>query len=72
MNKELLGKMITIIKKILKTYHYLEPTKKIEVSVPVKIIYKIYIYKTSDIIIGDLFTDDIVISNDISCENVNQ
>ena len=46
----------------------------IEISIPVKVDYKIY--RPGDIIIGEIFTDGIdkrvfVISNDVICEIVN-
>ena len=49
-------------------------TNNIELSVPVKVDYKIY--KPGDIIVGDLITDCkdnrvFVISNDVICEIVN-
>ena len=42
----------------------------IEIIVPVKVNYKLY--KPGHIVIGDLITNDIVISNDIICEIVNR
>ena len=49
-------------------------TNNIEISIPVKVDYKIY--KPGDIIVGDLMTDEgdervFLISHDVICEIVN-
>ena len=74
--KYIQGKMITDIE--IKQFNNIPlprtTANNIDISMPVKVIYKIY--KPGDIIIGDLFTHDIdmrvfVISNDIICDIVN-
>ena len=77
LNKEIQRMMITNMK--INDFNNIPlsrtTTNTIEISVPVKVIYKIY--KPDDIILGDLFTDDLekkvfVISNDIICNIVNR
>ena len=71
-NKEIQGKMITNVK--LKDFKNLPISRTtiniLEINVPVKVLYKRY--KPGDIIIGDLITNDTVISKDIICEFVNR
>ena len=75
--KEIEGKMIT--DKEIINFNNIPLSRSninnIEISVPVKVVYKIY--KEGDIITGDLFTDGednrvFVISKDVICEIVNK
>ena len=45
-------------------------TNNIELNIPIGVIYKLY--KPGDIIIGDLITNDKVISNEVICEIGNR
>ena len=74
--KEMPGKMITDI--VINNFNTITLSRSninnTEISVPVKVAYKIY--KPGDIIIGEIFSDNIdkrvfVISNDIICEIFN-
>ena len=74
--KEIEGKMITDI--VINNFDNKPLSRSninnIEISVPVKVAYKIY--KPGDIIMGEIFTDEedkrvFVISNDIICEIAN-
>ena len=67
------GKMITDI--VINNFNNIPLSRSninnIEISVPVKVVYKIY--KPGDIIMGEIFTDEedkrvFVISNDVICE----
>ena len=71
--KEMQGKMITDI--VINNFNNKPLSRSninnIEISVPVKVAYKIY--KPGDIIMGEIFSDNIdkrvfVISNDVICE----
>ena len=74
--KEIEGKLITDIE--INNFNNIPLSRSnlnnIEISVPVKVAYKIY--KPGNIIIGEIFSDNIdkrvfVISNDIICEIAN-
>ena len=71
--KEMQGKMITDIE--INNFNNIPLSRSninnIEISVPVKVVYKIY--KPGDMIMGEIFSDNIdkrvfVISNDVICE----
>ena len=74
--KEMQGKMITDI--VINNFNKIPLSRSninnIEISIPVKVVYKIY--KPGDIIMGEIFTDEedkrvFVISYDVICEIVN-
>ena len=71
--KEMQGKMITDI--VINNFNNIPLSRSninnIEISVPVKVAYELY--KPGDIIMGEIFSDNIdkrvfVISNDVICE----